>query len=445
MFIRSRLIAVIAVLLLAFTASGLAVAQTGGPDPNSPVKERTPTPEATETRSAPPKVTPVATVRAVTPTSASSPQVGTPGAAATPLTGAEEIPLAAMTLDDTTIPSDFQLFVEYYQTPEEYLADSYLQGQVKLEQLTATGMIGMYTSIYIDRAGNRLRTYIIAYSTIDGVQEGFNILEDEQLLIPNGSFTDKPGLPGVGEEPSEITSGFFENGDGTQTNSYDVSFRIDRYEVGASMNSSDESQPDTALVDQTARDVADRVDAVLAGEPVSGVDYSLPDKLLKLEQPAELEGFETDTEAFAISNPDDAPAGYVAGYFAGRSYSQNVTTALPVVTLGLLTFESDNDVAVALDNPESIMPSYTDLQELQRFAVNGADDAIAFSYSSPSGAGQPDSVRVFAQVGDQMVVVDVQGMDTLRDATAAASDLTEAEISCAVDGDCSDPGAMSPQ
>jgi hypothetical protein len=43
-----------------------------------------------------------------------------------------------------------------------------------------------------------------------------------------------------------------------------------------------------------------------------------------------------------------------------------------------------------------------------------------------------------------MVVVDVQGMDTLRDATAAASDLTEAEISCAIDGDCSDPGVMSP-
>jgi hypothetical protein len=91
------------------------------------------------------------------------------------------------------------------------------------------------------------------------------------------------------------------------------------------------------------------------------------------------------------------------------------------------------------------MPSYTDLQELQRFAVNGADDAIAFSYSAPSGQGQPDSVRVFAQVGDQMIVVDVQGMDTLKDATAAASDLTEAEIGCAVDGDCADPGAVSPQ
>ena len=91
------------------------------------------------------------------------------------------------------------------------------------------------------------------------------------------------------------------------------------------------------------------------------------------------------------------------------------------------------------------MPSYTDLQELQRFAVNGADDAIAFSYSSPSGEGQPDSVRVFAQVGDQMVVVDVQGADSLRNATSAATDLTEAEIGCVVDGDCTDPGVMSPQ
>src|SRR4029079_10084903 len=101
MFIRSRLIAAFAVLLLALSASGLAFAQSGGPDPNSPVKERTPTPEETSTRSAPPKATPQSTVRATTPTPASSPAEGTPGAAATPLTSAGEMPLAAMTLDDT--------------------------------------------------------------------------------------------------------------------------------------------------------------------------------------------------------------------------------------------------------------------------------------------------------------------------------------------------------
>ena len=443
MFIRSRLIAVFAVLFLILTASGIAVAQTGQPDPNSPVKDRTPTPEATESRSAPPKATAEATVRAVTPTPASSPEEGTPGAAATPLTGAEEIPLAAMTLDDTKIPSDFQLIAETYTTPEELAAG--MAGQISAEQIAATGMIGMYTSYYINRDRNTVRTYIIAYKTVDGVQKGFDLLENEQLLVPNGSFTDKPGPTGVGEKPSEITSGFSENGDGTQTKSYDISFRIDRYEVGAAMETTDESEPDTKVVDQMARDVADRVEAVLAGEQVSGVDLSLPGKLLQLEQPTSLEGFETAAEAFAISNPNDAPAGYVAGYFKGVSYSTSVTTSLPVVTIGLLTFESDNDVADALDNTESIMPSYTDLQELQRFAVNGADDAIAFSYSAPSGQGQPDSVRVFAQVGDQMVIVDVQGMDTLKDATAAASDLTEAEIGCAVDGDCADPGAVSPQ
>jgi len=93
-------------------------------------------------------------------------------------------------------------------------------------------MIGMYTSYYINRDRNTVRTYIIEYKTVDGVQKGFDILENEQLLVPNGSFTDKPGPTGVGEKPSEITSGFSENGDGTQTKTYDVSFRIDRYEVG---------------------------------------------------------------------------------------------------------------------------------------------------------------------------------------------------------------------
>ena len=193
-----------------------------------------------------------------------------------------------MTLDDTTIPSDFQLIAETYTTPEELAAG--MIGQVSAEEIAATGMIGMYTSYYVNRDRNSVRTYIIAYKTVDGVQKGFDILENEQLLVPNGSFTDKPGPTGVGEKPSEITSGFSENGDGTQTKTYDVSFRIDRYEVGAAMETFDESEPDGKVVDQMAHDVADRFRRCWQVRSVSGVDLSLPGKLLEFKQPTALRG-----------------------------------------------------------------------------------------------------------------------------------------------------------
>jgi hypothetical protein len=440
MSVRSRLLAVLAVLILVMSASGLAIAQSDNPDPNAPVKERTPTPGGGKS-SLPRQSSPEATSSPVEGTPGSLPgEAGTPTGAATPLATGGNVSLAAMTLDSSTIPKDFQLAAESYTTLDELIAN--LAGQVQPDQLKATGLINMYTSYYVNKDRNTVRTYIIAYDKAEGVQKGFDILENEALLVPNGAMTDKPVPGGLGESPSEITSGYTENGDGTQTHTYDISFRIDRYEVGAAMETFDGSQPDTAVVDQMARDLSKRVKAVLAGKNVSGVDPSLLGKVLDLKGRILIEGFETASEAFTIANERDVPAGYVGGYFRSDSYSRSVTTALPVVTQGVVTFKTADDVATALGSPDSVMPTYTDLKQINRVRVRGADDAIAFSYTAPSGSGQPDSVRVFAQVGEQMIVIDVQGMASINDATTAAVDLAEAEIGCAAGGDCSDPGII---
>ena len=44
MAVRSRMLVILIVLVLGFSASGLVIAQSSGPDPNSPVQDRTPTP-----------------------------------------------------------------------------------------------------------------------------------------------------------------------------------------------------------------------------------------------------------------------------------------------------------------------------------------------------------------------------------------------------------------
>ena len=45
---RSRLLAVVTALMIAFSISGIVIAQTDFPDPDSPVQDRTPTPEDEE-------------------------------------------------------------------------------------------------------------------------------------------------------------------------------------------------------------------------------------------------------------------------------------------------------------------------------------------------------------------------------------------------------------
>ena len=425
MAVRSRMLVILIVLVLGFSASGLVIAQSSGPDPNSPVQDRTPTP-GTDQKSDHPAL------------GAATPAAGEP---TTPSTLDVSAFPAAMTLDSSVIPDDYTLFYEIYFTPEE-IADR-RAGQIDREQLLSTGLEASYESFYRDSDDNEIRTYIYRFKTIQGVRAGFNLLEDEDTLVPNGGLKDLPALEGVGEPPGEITTGTIENGDGTQTNEYDISYRIDRYEIGIAMNTQGDTEPDTKLADKLAADLADRVKAVLAGESVANVDGALPGYVLQLEGQVAIEGFESGVETFQLNDPADVPDGFVAGYFRGASYSTFIQEILPFASITAVRFESADDVANALDSPESIMPNAPDLDDLRGVEIDGVDDLTAFQFTASNDADSPDSVRLFMQIDDLMLVIDVEGMPTLDDAETAAIDLANATIDCVNGGDCADPDVIS--
>lgn len=435
MILRSRFVALLVIVFMTLTFSGIALAQADGPDPNSTVKERTPTP-ANDGKDA---SFPVG--GSAEPTSpeddATTGDVATPGGEATPLAASGDIDLAAMTLDSNQIPETFFLIAEYYTSPQE-IADGFA-GQVDSEALFATGIQTFYQSYYANADGNTLRTYIIAFDTEDGATAGFELFEDEETLVPNGDLRDSPGLAGVGESPAEITSGTIEQGDGTQQRTYDISYRIDRFEVGVAMETYDGSDVDDDLVDQLAVDLAERVQAVLGGEDIPGVDFDLPDQLIALDADTQIEGYQTASEAFLIDDPDLLPDGFVSGFYRGASFSRRVTSFLPFVTVGISSFESADDVEAALDDTEAIMPSLPDLDQLRGLDLDGADDIIGFSYSSPDGNGEPDSIRLFVQIDDHLLVIDVQGMENAASAEESGLTIADAALSCALDGECRSP------
>ena len=457
MFVRSRLAALLTVLLITIALSGIAVAQTDGPDPDSPVQERTPTPANDEKEDPFPSgddedAVPTEDSEDTAPTggdedSASPPSDATPisGDAtptgdATPVASAGDVDLAAMTLDSDSFPEEFILIAEYYTSPQEIAEGR--AGQIDDEELFATGIQTFYQSFYVNQDGNRLRTYIIAFDTAEGATAGFNLFEDEVVLVPNGDLEDSPGPEGVGEAPSEITSGIIEEGDGTQQRTYDISFRIDRFEVGAAMETYDGAEVDEALVDQMAVDLAERVEAVIAGDDIDAIDYNLPAQLITLDAELQLEGYQTVDETFLIEDLDNLPVGFASGFYRGASFSNNITSLLPFVTVGISSFDSADDVEEALGNSDSIIAPYSDLDEIQRLEFDSVDDAIGFTYSSPEGEGEPDSARLFLQVDDHLIVIDVQGVDSAEDAEAIASDIADAELACALDGECDEPVSL---
>jgi hypothetical protein len=416
-----RFMIVLVVLLVTLSAGGFALAQTDGPDPDSPIKLETP--DATED---------------VAPEDEEDDVDGTPDAGpnleATPISSGD-VQLAAMTLDSNDLPEDWHLIQESYTSPEDLISG--LSGLIDADDLAATGLLNFYDSYYVNPADlNTVRTYAIEFETVEGAAAGFALLEDEDLTVPNGSFEDLPGLDGIGDGPSEISSGTISNGDGTTTNSYDVSFTIGQYELGAAMETYDGSEPDQELVEQMARDLAARAETLLAGGDVPGIIDTLPSQVVKLDSVISFEGYQTAAEAFLIADPDDAPAGYLSGYATGASFSTSLTSALPYVTIGITSFESDSDVEDALGSPDSIMPLFDELEEIDIDPLDGADEVLAYSFASVEGEGDPDSVRIFVQIDDQLVTIDVQGEEDVDTARQVAEEWTESQIACMLDGEC---------
>lgn len=442
MALRNRFTVMLAVLVLLVSVSGLAVAQTDGPDPDSPIQ----LPTADTNDGDQPAETPT-----VPPSPTSTPTSAPTDSKASPVAAPGEFDLAAMTLDSSAIPEEFILIGEAY-APLEGLADSFI-GLINHEELLATGIAGFYQSTYINAAsGDTLRTYVVAYDTVEGVQGGFDLLEDEEMLVPNGALSDLPALAGVGEAPAEITTGFIENGDGTRTGSYDVTFRIDRIQAGAAMETRDGSDPDSEIVDAMARALADRVAEVLAGNEVSGVVYGLPDALIRFEILPAYEGYQSADETILSDAPGELRDGYLSGYYRAASFSTSPISVVPYITIGVNQFATGADVAEAIAAPEAMMPAFDDLGELTEvtvdgadpLAIEGADAVIALSFSSPQGEADKDSVRLFIQADDRLISIDVQGMASTTEALDVAVRLAELQVDCTIEGVCDVAGGIEP-
>lgn len=346
--------------------------------------------------------------------------------------------MAAIALDGATLPGG------YVFTGETFLAaDQVASGDLSADELTQAGFQSQYVSAYRNPDnGFVIRSYVSAWTDAAAAEAGFTILEDESRTAPDGTF-EETGAP-VGEAPGETTTGTYPDPqDGAITvASVDVTFRVDRFLVGATLETRDGSAPDAETVNTLAGTLEGRATSAIAGESPEGTDLQLVPQALPLS------GLGLELQAGFLNTGDVEQMYGLQGSSLGgfeASWSEAIglgeTEALqPFVSVGLTSFGSPEDATAIVDQIADLAPNVESSEPVDGIEVEGAGSVAAFRFvSAATGATEPDSFRVVAVADTMLVVVDVQGAPSVDVAQATATQLATAQVACIGQTECAAP------
>ena len=369
---------------------------------------------------------------------------------ASPATGEEDVDLAAMTLDSTAMPEGFTTFGgEQYIDLDRMAEDFVGMGAVaSVAEIEALNLIGNYESYYGNEDFSQvIRTYVLAYETPEDVRAGFDLFEDEGRTIPEeeGQWEDAPGLEGIGEAPSEVTTATFQIPDGPSVSNVDVTFRVDRFHLGVSMDTYDGTDPDRDLLEELAEALEARVTAVLAGEEIPGIDTTLPELVPTLDTPFQGEGYRTVADAFGEQADVVDGDAFVSAYGRGGTFAADPQLSpAPELLIGVARFADSQTALDLLENAEDLLPSETRFERAEVDEVAG-NPAAGFAFTSGYGPDEPDSFRVIVASDDLLISVEVLGIVSVDDAEELATGFAEDTVACAEDGESCGPLAISPE
>lgn len=355
---------------------------------------------------------------------------------ATPGAVPDRLDLAAMALDSGDLPEEYLRSGERYITGEEFGRLLGVAGEITSDEVAATGLRWFYDSNYASTNGtDRIRTYLEEYANEEEARAGFDLLEDETRLQGTEDLEDQPG-PEVGEEPRETTVGTIAANEETGAvalQTVDVTFRVGSIIAGVAVETTGDTAPDQNLAEDLAGQLAERVEAVVAGEYPEGVDPVTRTSLLPLDPTLSVEeGYLTVDEVLAASPSEDLLADYVSGYV--RTVALNLETPeepAPFVTVALSTFGAPESALTVLEQADELQPAFAQLERTERTIVEGSDAAVGYRFDSPiSGGDEVDSFRVLLVVEGQLATVDVQAAASAEVAEEAALDLAAQQATC---------------
>jgi|GEM_PF-1818465 len=350
--------------------------------------------------------------------------------------------LAAITLDASSLPDGYAFNGETFLT-----ADQLASGDVAAADFNDAGLVGYYISEYTNSGdGSIIRSYASAWGDASGVQAGFDLLEDETRTNPDASLTD--AATEVGSDPREITTGTIPDANDANV-TYgiaDVTFAVDQYLVGVSLQTSDGSEASTDTVNALAADLQSRAEGVVSGTAPAGTSLELPGKVLDLHDIGTTvqEGFLSAAEAEQqLGLNGSALGGFSASWVDSVGLGDGASSLAPFVTIASTEFSDEAAAQSVVDQAADLTPNLEGLAPVDGVEVEGASAVAAFSFSSSAVTGSGvDSFRIVFASGNTLTVIDVQGAPNLDAAQGAATELATAQVACAGDASqCAVPSA----
>lgn len=342
--------------------------------------------------------------------------------------------MAAITLQRVSLPTGYVFSGETFLSAEQVAS-----GDLSAQELTDAGFVSQYLSVYTDPdTGNQISSYVSAWTDADAATAGFDLIEDESRTHPDGSFTDSDA--GVGEAPGETTTGTF-TADGKTVSTVDTTFRIGQFLVGTSLQTSDGSTPDPAVVSGLAGAIEARATSAVAGDSPEGTDLALAAQAMPLFAlaPSLQTGFLGAQEAEQMYGLQGSALGTLTASWTDV-IGLGADNGGPFVSVGLTQFASPEDAHAVVTQFGELAPQVPGATQIDGFELEGATAAVAFEFPSvATGGDTPNSFRIAAVVESTLIVIDVQGASSVEVAETAAMDLAGNQLACVGQTSCAVP------
>ncbi|MEJ7839805.1 MAG: hypothetical protein WKF81_13415, partial [Thermomicrobiales bacterium] len=330
------------------------------------------------------------------------------------------------TLDSSSLPDGYSFAGETFLS-----ADQLAAGDVTADELATAGFVGYYISEYGNATdGTTIRSYVSAWTSAAEVQAGFDLLEDEARVSPEGTFTD--GITDVGSDPRELTTGTYADAadEATTIGSADVTFAVDRFLVGVAIETGDGSEANVETATTLAADLQTRAEGVVGGTAPAATDLALPVSVIDISAFGMTlqSGYLNATEA-------EQQLGLTGSALSGFSTSWVQSVGLgadgamtPIVTVASTVFADEAATTTVIEQAAELTPGLDGLTVVDGVSIEGASGVAAYSFSSAAVEGSDvDSFRIIFASGTTLTVIDVQGAPSPEAAQEAATELANAD------------------
>ncbi|MFL5760099.1 MAG: hypothetical protein ACJ789_10190 [Thermomicrobiales bacterium] len=269
---------------------------------------------------------------------------------------------------------------------------------------------------------------LFAFTSEDRASQSSVLLRAPSSDMVNDTAHGSRPLEDISDQPGIISVDWYPSEDVTQAT---LTFRVANIDAVFQVLWSAPSNFSQPELTDLARILEHRMNRELKGEPIPGVDYDLPGKMLNFGAKTfpEAEGYLSKADIFFMPWASNFwNSTFVSAYRSSSTTDHGKEgLSMPQLTVLVLQFTSDESaeqvagvVALKLDRP-------FDVEEIDIDQMAGSSWTRAYQYADEVG-GSVDSFDIVSSTGSYVVLVEVQEAITLQAAKSKALQLMRHQL-----------------